>query len=177
MAETSDSLASGKQVYLVASGDLRLSANQKCWPAQQDMERTLQRAVAEAGYKVVRAHHEKSGAGHGFIASQREGMSVFREIPPTAHEEVMRVLSNETWLRSMPGDSSLLEKRYLVPDGIQAEINTALGDHGWQQRTIRLISQGNHRPVPILIAFCQGVRFHARDQAVRRADQPGYRQA
>ena len=26
---------------LVASGDLRLSANQSCWPAQQDMEKKL----------------------------------------------------------------------------------------------------------------------------------------
>jgi hypothetical protein len=72
----------------------------------------------------------------------RTDSRVTGEIPSTAHEEVMRVLSNETWLRSMPGDSSLLEKRYLVPDWIQAEINTALGDHGWQQRTIRLISPG-----------------------------------
>ena len=29
------------QVLLVASGDLRLSANQKCWPAQQEMEQAL----------------------------------------------------------------------------------------------------------------------------------------
>ena len=32
-----------KQVYLVANGDLRLSANQKCWPAQFEMERSLGR--------------------------------------------------------------------------------------------------------------------------------------
>lgn len=25
-------------VYLVASGDMRLAANQDCWPAQQQME-------------------------------------------------------------------------------------------------------------------------------------------
>jgi hypothetical protein len=80
----SDSSAEVKVVYLVASGDLRLSANQKCWPAQQEMEAALGRAIEDAGYKVVRAHHEKPGAGHGFIASQREGMQVFREIPPTA---------------------------------------------------------------------------------------------
>ena len=30
-----------KEVYLVASGDLRLSANQKCWPAQKEMEDAL----------------------------------------------------------------------------------------------------------------------------------------
>ncbi len=84
MADTNSPTACGKEVYLVASGDLRLSANQKCWPAQQEMEQTLSRAVADAGYRIVRAHQEKPGAGHGFICSQREGMTVFREIPPAA---------------------------------------------------------------------------------------------
>ena len=35
------------QVYLVASGDLRLSANQKCWPEQAKMEEALRAALAE----------------------------------------------------------------------------------------------------------------------------------
>jgi L-fucose isomerase-like protein len=48
------------------------------------MERQLGRAVAEAGGKIVRAHGEKKAAGHGFISSQREGLTVFREIPPDA---------------------------------------------------------------------------------------------
>ncbi len=33
-----------KEVVLVASGDLRLSANQSCWQAQQDMEQLLAKA-------------------------------------------------------------------------------------------------------------------------------------
>jgi L-fucose isomerase-like protein len=73
-----------KPIYLVASGDLRLSANRNCWPAQQEMESLLTRAVKQAGYDVVRAHHETDGAGHGFIASQRQGIEVFRRIPPDA---------------------------------------------------------------------------------------------
>jgi methylase of polypeptide subunit release factors len=64
------------------------------------------------------------------------------EIPPNASEEVMRVLHNESWLHSGPDNSDLLNRRYLVPDGIQAHINTSLGNHGWQQRTIRLTSPG-----------------------------------
>lgn len=32
------------QVQLVASGDLRLSASQVCWPAQAAMERALKQA-------------------------------------------------------------------------------------------------------------------------------------
>jgi L-fucose isomerase-like protein len=83
MAATSPSTGD-KDVYLIASGDLRLSANRKCWPAQQAMEEQLGRAIAEAGYRIVRTHGEKPAEGHGFISSQREGMTVFREIPPAA---------------------------------------------------------------------------------------------
>jgi hypothetical protein len=72
------------QVLLVASGDLRLSANQKCWPAQQEMEQALTRAVADAGYELVRAHEYKPAERHGFIASQKEGMDVFSRIDPQA---------------------------------------------------------------------------------------------
>jgi L-fucose isomerase-like protein len=85
MAPTSTvTVSNGKQVFLVASGDLRLSANRMCWPAQQEMERLLTSAVEKAGCHIVRAHQEKEGQGHGFIASQREGIEVFRNIPPDA---------------------------------------------------------------------------------------------
>jgi|HubBroStandDraft_6_1064221.scaffolds.fasta_scaffold26693_4 hypothetical protein len=73
-----------KHVYLVASGDLRLSANQNCWPAQKEMEDALTRAIEAEGYKVVRAHPYCEIAGHGFIASQREGMRVFSRLDPKA---------------------------------------------------------------------------------------------
>src|SRR5882724_8169116 len=71
-----------KQVQLVASGDMRLSANQKCWPAQLQMEQSLCSAIAAVGFEVVRAHPYKDDVGHGFIASQREGIEVFRGIDP-----------------------------------------------------------------------------------------------
>ena len=74
----------GRQVLLVASGDLRLSANQKCWPAQEAMEAQLAKAVAKAGYELVRAHPYKADEQHGFVASQREGMEIFRGIDPKA---------------------------------------------------------------------------------------------
>jgi hypothetical protein len=66
-----------RQVLLVANGDLRPSANQKCWPAQAGMEESLSRAVTHAGYELVRAHPYKADEGHGFIGSQKEGMRVF----------------------------------------------------------------------------------------------------
>src|SRR5687768_6707425 len=68
-----------KQVQLIANGDLRLSANQVCWPAQQAMEEQLQRAVAARGYDLVRAHTYKDDQRHGFIQSQKEGIDVFRD--------------------------------------------------------------------------------------------------
>jgi hypothetical protein len=73
-----------RQVLLVASGDLRLSANQKCWAAQQQMEQALARAVSDAGYELVRAHPFKPDEQHGFVASQKEGMQVFAGIDPKA---------------------------------------------------------------------------------------------
>ncbi|MCO6046191.1 fucose isomerase [Aeoliella sp. ICT_H6.2] len=72
------------QVYLMANGDLRLSANQNCWAAQHAMEQDIEKAVATAGWKVVRAHPYKEGEKHGFISSQAEGMEVFRGLDPKA---------------------------------------------------------------------------------------------
>ncbi len=73
-----------KQVQLIANGDERLSANQKCWPEQAKMEEALASTVAEMGHQLVRAHPYKEAEQHGFIASQKEGMHVFRDIDPDA---------------------------------------------------------------------------------------------
>jgi hypothetical protein len=73
-----------KSIYLVANGDLRQSANEKCWPAQAEMEKQLGAVVASFGYKLVRAHPYKSDVKHGFIGSQKEGMEVFANIDPAA---------------------------------------------------------------------------------------------
>src|SRR4051794_31314800 len=71
-----------KQIQLVVSGDSRLSANQKCWPAQLEMEQSLARAVLATGCELVRAHPFKEDVRHGFVASQREGIEVFRKVDP-----------------------------------------------------------------------------------------------
>jgi len=73
-----------KQVLLVANGDLRLSANQRCWAAQVEMEQALERAVTDAGHELTRAHAYKPDQQHGFIGSQKEGMQVFAGIDPGA---------------------------------------------------------------------------------------------
>jgi L-fucose isomerase-like protein len=73
-----------KQILLVASGDLRLSANQACWAKQKEMEDALTVAVEAAGYELVRAHPYKEDEKHGFIGSQKEGLEVFSRIDPNA---------------------------------------------------------------------------------------------
>jgi len=72
------------EVLLITSGDLRLSANQVCWPAQRDMEEKLTAAFAQKGIKLVRAHRYNEAEKHGFISSQRMGMDVFMNIHPDA---------------------------------------------------------------------------------------------
>ena len=66
---------------LVTSGDLRVTANQVCWPAQRDMEEKLTAAFAQRGIKLVLAHAYDAQERHGFIGSQRKGMDVFLNIP------------------------------------------------------------------------------------------------
>ena len=51
-------------VYLVANGDLRLSANQKCEPAQAAMEKALAAAIQHQGFNVKRAHPFDEAKGH-----------------------------------------------------------------------------------------------------------------
>ncbi len=72
------------QIQLIVNGDLRLSANQVCWPAQQAMEAKLAEAVRGCGYELVRAHPYKDDQKHGFIQSQKEGFEVFRTVDPGA---------------------------------------------------------------------------------------------
>ncbi|NLF76209.1 MAG: fucose isomerase, partial [Chloroflexi bacterium] len=69
---------------LIASGDLRLAANQQCWPAQHDMEQRVIQAFAAEGITVKRGHPYDPHEQHGFISSQRMGMDIFKTIHPDA---------------------------------------------------------------------------------------------
>jgi hypothetical protein len=71
-------------VVVIASGDLRLSANQRCWPAQARVEEAVMNAIRKEGHAVRRGHACSPEKGHGFIDSQKFGMEVFRGIPPEA---------------------------------------------------------------------------------------------
>ncbi len=71
-------------IYLVANGDLRLSANRDCWPAQAAMEHDLMAALEREGAQVTREHPYDPVKQHGFIDSQKYGIQVFNSIPSTA---------------------------------------------------------------------------------------------
>lgn len=72
------------EAILIASGDLRLSANQTCWAAQEDMEKQIVAAFKKEGIKVKRGHAYDPELKHGFIWNQRMGMDVFKTIDPNA---------------------------------------------------------------------------------------------
>ncbi|WP_166351999.1 fucose isomerase [Phytoactinopolyspora limicola] len=76
--------APAQTAYLIASGDLRESANIAGWPTQVALERILTDTFATHGWKIVRANDVDPATGHGFISSQRMGLEVFRAIPPDA---------------------------------------------------------------------------------------------
>ena len=69
------------EIVLVTSGDLRLSANQECWPAQKAMEEKVNKVFQKEGYKIIRGHPYDPELEHGFIWNQRMGMDVFKKIP------------------------------------------------------------------------------------------------
>ncbi len=73
-----------RTALLIASGDLRLSANRVCWPAQKAMEAALTKAFAGEGWKIQRAHGVEKAKAHGFIDSQKMGIEVFRDLDPDA---------------------------------------------------------------------------------------------
>ena len=73
-----------KQVYLLANGDLRLSANRVCWQEQARMEQVLSKAINNEGWAIVRAHNFDRKKKHGFIDSQKRGIEVFRGLDPEA---------------------------------------------------------------------------------------------
>jgi hypothetical protein len=79
-------------IFMVASGDLRLSANQMCWAAQNAAEELLTKAIRQLGREIVRAHPVVPEKGHGFIDGQRYGLEIFQKIPAEAPVIVMEAV-------------------------------------------------------------------------------------
>jgi hypothetical protein len=81
------------EIILIASGDLRESANEVCWPAQAKMEAGVIAAFEAEGITVRRGHPYVNDRRHGFISSQRMGMDVFMGI----HPEAPLVVAEAVW--------------------------------------------------------------------------------
>ena len=90
---TTPAPANVNEVLLIASGDLRETANEVCWPAQAKMEAGVIAAFAAEGVKVRRAHPYIPERRHGFISTQRMGMDVFMSI----HPEAPLVVAEAVW--------------------------------------------------------------------------------
>src|ERR1035438_5270597 len=76
--------AKASEVVLIASGDLRQSANKVCWPAQAEVEAAVTKAFAAEGWTVRRAHPYREDLQHGVIFNQRMGMDGFTGGDPKA---------------------------------------------------------------------------------------------
>ena len=81
-------------IYLVASGDSRLAANQTCWNAQNKLEQALIKALKSLGHTIIRAHEYDENKKHGFIDSQRMGMNVFASLPS---DNVPLIVAEAVW--------------------------------------------------------------------------------
>src|SRR4029079_14734049 len=110
------------EAILVASGDLRETANRLGWPAQTELEGHVEAAFARQGSAIRRANPVDAARGHGFISSQRMGMAVFesidRDAPVIVAEAVWQyshhvlpglrrhrgpILTAANWLGEWPG--------------------------------------------------------------------------
>ena len=85
--------APSKTAYLVASGDLRLSANLAGWPTQAAVEEAVAAAFAELGWTIIRGHSFDPRKGHGFLDSQRAGLEAFKTIPA----DVPLIVAEAVW--------------------------------------------------------------------------------
>src|SRR5579883_3553954 len=91
-----------KPVIVIANGDLRLSANRVCWPAQERLEQALFHAIQQLGFEAKRGHAFDPEKQHGFIDSQKRGIEVFRNIP----EDAPLIVAEAVWQYSqhvLPG--------------------------------------------------------------------------
>src|SRR5579883_2130283 len=82
-----------KPVIVIANGDLRLSANRVCWPAQERLEQALFHAIQQLGFEAKRGHAFDPEKQHGFIDSQKRGIEVFRNIP----EDAPLIVAEAVW--------------------------------------------------------------------------------
>jgi L-fucose isomerase-like protein len=92
---------------MIANGDHRESANRRCWDAQTRFESKLTAAFASKGFDLVRAHPFDPDRGHGFIASQTEGLGVLAKVD----RDASLVVAEGVWQFSQQVLGGLLRHR------------------------------------------------------------------
>ena len=104
-----------RDVLLLASGDLRLSANQNCWAAQRDVEERLAAAVASLGYSL-RGLIPTRKPSDTASSPAKEGMEIFRSIPPMRRSSSPRPSGNTriTCCRAVDASRADPHRRQLV---------------------------------------------------------------
>lgn len=98
---------SANTVIVVASGDLRLEANQECWAEQAKMEAALAKALKVEGWSMQRAHEVDTEKQHGFIDSQKMGIEIFRGID----REAPLIVAEAVWQYSHHVLAGLIKHR------------------------------------------------------------------
>ncbi len=87
---TNQSAVPWRTALLVASGDLRESANQTCWAAQQAMEVDAVTAFESVGWTLRRAHPLDESRGHGFIVdATSDAESSVNPLFPCLNREIL----------------------------------------------------------------------------------------
>ncbi|MCC6699061.1 MAG: fucose isomerase [Candidatus Hydrogenedentes bacterium] len=77
-------MAKEKKVYLISSGDFRDSANEVCWPKQEETLKAVKAAFTKLGVKTDVFPKYDAKKKHGFVNRQCVGTEIFSKIDPNA---------------------------------------------------------------------------------------------
>ena len=113
--------APARTVYVVASGDLRPSANVKCWPIQQQLEADVTRAVESFGWTVVRGHSYDEDAGHGFVNPYEQSKAEMQEKMHDLEKFEEVVVGRELKMIALEKEIESLRRQVLIGSGTAAD--------------------------------------------------------
>ena len=108
--------AAAREVLLVASGDLRESANKICWPAQAALEAALTRAFRAEGFALRRAHPYACVRFHRRLSRSCERA-------PAAHVFPFRRRGAQGHLQTW---ANRLEPRFVEGGALHADLGKAM---------------------------------------------------
>lgn len=83
------------KVLLISNGDFRDAVGVNCWPKQEETLQKVEEVFRKLGVKTERGNPYKPEKKHGFINTQAEACSLFKDIP--IDRPVVLVLSSWVW--------------------------------------------------------------------------------